>query len=259
MRRTVLLVVQLLVLGLLLGGSLAAQGVPDLLVTPDKVNMVVGDSHMFRAVNSQGRMEHGVQWSVLPYGAAEVRQGDELEIQANVTGKITVIATANGHEAKAEVSVIEGTRLPVGSSKWTLTELPGKKTTKITPAVPSAGGEADIFVEERGEGGRVIRAVASDGRELWRTYSEKPLTQSEIANLAPPTSQLDARRATLCDSVAVGMTRTQVRDLAAGSGITLSPAEMERPHWSLEQAGSGCTVDFDAQGTVSRKRKVLTN
>jgi hypothetical protein len=231
-----------------------------LLVTPSKVNMVVGDAHVFRAVNESGRLQAGVEWFVSPQTAAEVHAGDELEIVAKQTGKLTVTARINGHEADAVVTVIEGVRLPEGSTKWELTELPGKKTIKITPAVPSAFGAADIFVEENGAGGRVIRAVADDGRELWRAGgSEKSPDAAQLATMSPP-SQLDTKRKTLCDRIATGMSKDEVRaTLADGSGVHLNPAELARPQWTLEEAASGCIVDFDAQGRVSKKKKVLTN
>lgn len=229
-----------------------------LLVTPSKVNMVVGDTHAFRAVDAVGQWQRGVKWFVSPWAAAEAHEGDELEIVAKQVGKITVTASIDGHEANAEITVIEGTRLPQGSTKWELTELPGKKTIKITPAVPSAYGAADIFVEENGAGGRVIRAVAEDGRELWRAGSGKSPDAADLAKMSPP-SALDAKRKTLCDGVSTGMSKGDVSALAGASGIQLSPSEVERSQWTLEQAGSGCVVDFDAQGKVSKKKRVLTN
>ena len=125
--RTLLLLIALF---FAVGFSATAQDVPVLLVTPSKVNMVVGDAHAFRPVDTAGRLQPGVQWFVSPWAAAEVQQGDELVLIAKQPGKITVTASIDGHEANAEVTVIEGARLAQGSTKWELTELPGKETTR---------------------------------------------------------------------------------------------------------------------------------
>ena len=55
---------------LLAGGGLAARAFAQeplsLTVSPGKLAMLVGDTHMFRAVGKDGSMRHNVRWSISP-------------------------------------------------------------------------------------------------------------------------------------------------------------------------------------------------
>lgn len=59
------------------------QDVPALAVSPGKVNLRVGESHVFHAVGKDGRIRHHVRWSITPEPAARRTQnGDEATVQA---------------------------------------------------------------------------------------------------------------------------------------------------------------------------------
>lgn len=235
------------------GDGACAQAVPELLVTPSKATMLVGDTQLFRPVGVNGRLKEGVLWHVEPRGAADVREGDELELRAEQPGTISVIASADGHEARAEVTVLEGSSLPAGTSRFELAPLPGYHIERIVQAQRGSDDGPDFFVGERGPQASVIRAVTADGRELWRTGGGKPGEPFK----PPPGPGLN--RKTLCDSVSTGMSKQQVTAVARDRGLEVSPAAATRSVWTLEEAGAQCTLEFDAQGRVTKKKKVLTN
>ena len=173
----------LLLVALFIAVSAQAQ-IPSLVVTPSKATLTSGQWQMFRAVGTDGRLLTGVQWSVSPAYAAELRTGDEAEVSSITATHFEIIAHYEGRTASATVTVVSGYSLPEGTSKWVVMELPGFKTVKLIPAYPTAGG-ADVFAEETLGSTRIIRAYTEDGRELWRTVLHGELSAELIRSSRP--------------------------------------------------------------------------
>lgn len=57
-------------------------------------------------------------------------------------------ASAAGDIAEANIEIRSGMSLPTGSMKWSVTELPGCKTTKIIPAIDVMGAALGIVISE---------------------------------------------------------------------------------------------------------------
>jgi hypothetical protein len=242
----------LLLLSSTLAISSAAQ-IPSLLVTPSKVTLVPGESHTFRAVGQDGRIIRGVQWSVSPAYAAELHSGDEVEVSSTTPKQFEVVAGYQGQRATASVTVVAGPVLPQGAVRWSVTELPGFKTVKITPAVPSAGGP-DVFAEETNATDRVVRAYTDDGRELWRVGGAT-LTPELIAQQ----SDVSLNKKSICDSVKAGSTKKEVAGLKQAADFAANPSLFGRDRWDVEETGVTCHIYFDSSGSVTKKRRELTN
>jgi len=234
--------------------SVSAQ-IPSLLVTPSKVTVVVGESHTFRAVGPDGRIVRGVHWRVSPVYSAELRADDEAEVSATVPKEFKVIADYQGQEATALVTVIAGYFLPEGTVRWSVKELPGFKTVKLMPAVPSSDGP-DIFAEEVGPSGSIIRAYTEDGRELWRTALSGQLSVEVIAQQQ---SNLSSKKESVCASIKIGSTKTEIAALKEAADYAANPPLFKRDEWVLEQPGVVCHVLFDPNSTVLKTRRELTN
>jgi hypothetical protein len=151
-------------------GRLAfAQNPPALLVVPSKATMLVGDTRTFRAVGKDGRKQQNVTWNVSPENAAALTtDGDEATLRATDLFA-TVILTAHTGDGSAEASIEihSGAALAPGTAIWSVTNLPGCKSGKISQAVPTATGP-DLYVEEACPDGTYVRAMTADGREIWR-------------------------------------------------------------------------------------------
>lgn len=234
--------------------SVSAQ-IPSLLVTPSKVTVVVGESHIFRAVGPDGRIVRGVHWRVSPVYSADLRTDDEAEVSATIPKGFEVIADYQGQAAKALVTVIAGYYLPEGTVRWSVTELPGFKTVKLIPAVPSSNGP-DVFAEEVGPSGSIIRAYTEDGRELWRTALSGQLSAEVIAQQQ---SNLSSKKEPACAAIKIGNTKTEVAALKEAADYAANPPLFKRDEWILEQPGVVCHIYFDANSTVSKSRCELTN
>ena len=140
-----------------------------LFISPAVVNMVVGDYQSFSAFDLDGRtVTHGAPWSLSNSYVAELSTQGDPTITSKDHGTVTVRARIDARTAEAKVTVISGNTLPLGSVRWSSGDIPGYKTTKIMPAVPSPSG-VDVFeCVENAEGETILRALLSDGRQLWK-------------------------------------------------------------------------------------------
>lgn len=158
-----------------------------LFISPAAVNMVLGDTQPFCAFDIDGRtMTHSVQWSISNSSVAELSSSGDPMIMSKSRGTATLRAQIGATYAEAKVTVIPGSALPIGSVRWSSGDIPGFKTTKILPAVPSASG-VDVFeVAQNAQGEQLVRALLSDGRQLWMRYFRKGTHPSSIPAMPSP-------------------------------------------------------------------------
>jgi hypothetical protein len=139
------------------------------------------------------------------------------------------------------------------------TELPGCKTTKIIPAVPTAGGP-DMYVQETCPDGSYIRAITDDGRELWRRkISDTPALagHGKADDSAEAAQHLDTAARSICLDISPGMSKEDVTGLVESRNVALGGEEWKKNSWLLEESGSSCLVWFDQSGVVLRKKKII--
>lgn len=155
-----------------------------LFISPAIVNLVLGDTQPFCAFDIDGKtMTHRVQWSISNSSVAELSTPGDPAIISKSRGTATLRAQIGGTYAEAKITVITGSALPIGSVRWSSGDIPGFKTTKILPAVPSASG-VDVFeVAENAQGEQLVRALLSDGRQLWMRYFRKGTRPGSIPGM----------------------------------------------------------------------------
>jgi hypothetical protein len=244
------------------GRLVFAQDAPALSVVPTKATMLVDETHTFRAVGKDGRLRHNIRWSVSPEHAAKLTvDGDEATIQAEEPFATVILsAYAEGDSAEASIEIRSGNSLPIGTMKWSVTELPGCKTRKITPAVPSANGP-DIYVEESCPDGLYVRAITDDGRELWRRKIGGALAPVapglEGKEQPPPAEHINLSTRSLCDEISSGMTKDGVSRLAQDRNLRIGEKERQSNSWVLEEHNSRCTIFFGEAGTVVKSKKII--
>jgi hypothetical protein len=127
-------------------------------------------------------------------------------------------------------------------------------------AVPSADGP-DLYDQEECPQGNVVRALTSDGRELWRRSfggSGAPIAELNPGGTVKPPQRLDPHNTSACDSVSAGMTRENVAKVLADRNLHLNDKQRSTNQWLLEEEGFRCTISFDASsGTVVKKKKTV--
>jgi hypothetical protein len=174
---------------------------------------------------------------------------------------VVLTAYAEGDSAEAAIDIRSGA-LPTGTMLWSVDHMPGCKEKKMSQAVPSANGP-DLYVEEECPQGTFVRALTSDGREMWRRQISGPDADLTVhpaarAEAEPPAHLLDLHPNSVCDGISPGMTKNEVAKLVNGRKLQLRQKELESDNWSLEEHGSRCTILFDGKtGTVMKKRKII--
>jgi hypothetical protein len=244
-------------------GRLAfAQNAPALLVVPSKATMLVGDTRTFRAVGKDGRKQQNVTWSVSPEHAATLTVADdEATLRASEPSATVVLTAHGGDSAEASIEIRSGAALSPGTALWSVTNLPGCKTTKMSQAVPTANGP-DLYVEEACPDGTYIRAMTADGREIWRRRlgdhaavpSRPGLTTKEKTQ---PAERLNLTARSLCDDVSSGMTKGAVSKLVGDRNLRLDDKERESDSWMIEEEHFHCKIVFNGTGTVAKKTKII--
>jgi hypothetical protein len=248
---------------LMVSSLAAAQNPPALLVVPSKAIMLVGDTRTFRAVGKDGRKQQNVTWNVSPERAVTLTAADDEATLRATEPSATVVLTAHSgaDSAEASIEIRSGTAMAAGTALWSVTNLPGCKTTKMSQAVPTANGP-DLYVEEACPDGNYVRAMTADGREIWRrrlgdiaaTPSRHNLTTREKPQ---PAERLNLSVHSLCDDVSSGMTKDAVSKLAQDRSLRLGDKERESDRWMIEEEHFHCKIVFNATGTVMKKTKII--
>lgn len=244
-------------------GRLAfTQNPPALLVVPSKATMLVGDTRTFRAVGKDGRKQQNVTWNVSPENAATLTtDGDEATLRATEPSATVVLtAHARGGSAEASIEIHSGAALAPGTAIWSVTNLPGCKSGKISQAVPTANGP-DLYVEEACPDGTYVRAMTADGREIWRRrlgdLAAPPPPGVTTKEKIQPAERFNLTAHSLCDDVSSGMTKNAVSKLAQDRNLRLEDKERESNSWMIEEQHFQCRIVFSETGTVATKKKII--
>ena len=133
-------------------------------LVPHEVSMVVGDTRTLRAIDSQGTALTGLAWKSSDTTIASLSTDDPPVITALAPGHSTISAG----DGSADITVYPGSALPIGTIQWS-NPGDGSGVTKITPAVPSENGVADVFAFQA-DGS--VQAIASDGTVAWTAFAQ---------------------------------------------------------------------------------------
>jgi hypothetical protein len=133
------------------GGSLT--------LSPNMLNMVVGETSSIEAVNASGQSVAGLTWVSSSPKIVSLSTDDPPTLAALALGHVTITAGT----ASADVYVYPSGPLPQGTALWS-NPGDGSGVTNIVPAVPSASGVADIFAFNADN---TVSAVRSDGTTAW--------------------------------------------------------------------------------------------
>lgn len=270
----------ILALSILLSLCVLAQAPARLTVSPNKATMLVGETRTFRAVGKDGRIRPNVRWEISPRYAAEVTMnGDEVTVTAReASPSVMLTATTEGDSADASIEIRAQGDLKPGTTLWSVAPTPGCKTTQMIQAVPSANGP-DLYVQETCPDGTMLRALTSDGRELWRKMlagksvgaavptsngpyvgflPNGPTSPAPVKPAEPVGAHINSHSTSMCDAVSAGMTRDDAMNAATQHNIKLDATQRQRDTWVIEEQGSSCTISFDATtGNVVKKKKTI--
>jgi hypothetical protein len=127
-------------------------------LTPNVLNLVVGETHSIQALNPAGQPITGLTWTSSDPTVVSLSSDDPPVLSALAAGHVTITAGTT----TADVTVSAGA-LPVGTVIWS-SPGNGSGVTSIVPAVPSPSGVADVFAFQN-DG--TVQAITSDGATAW--------------------------------------------------------------------------------------------
>jgi hypothetical protein len=146
--------------------SFTVPGGSGLTLSPNLLNMVVGDTRTIQALNSAGQPVTGLTWASSNTNVVSLSPDDPPVLTALAAGHVTITAGT----ASADVTIFAaGAALPLGTVLWSVPTPEGGVNT-IVPAVPSPTGIADVFAVQTSDTTpqpTTVQAITSDGTTAW--------------------------------------------------------------------------------------------
>jgi hypothetical protein len=148
--------------------TLSMSAPASLLITPGPVNMLVGNSQSFVAVDNLGLRRPDATWSVSNSAIATLASDGSGTLTAVTVGQVTLTATVQGITGHTTVTILTGTSLPSGTVVWSAPAIAGFTVQKIVQAVPTTTGPDLYSVETNSSGDVLVRSFRSDGEQVWQ-------------------------------------------------------------------------------------------
>ncbi len=139
-------------------------------ITPDKPKLGLGSSRELRLVDAQGQTVSAATWTVSDSSIVSLSTSNGIVITGDSAGTATVTAAINGGTTQTTVTVFPTASLPAGTVRWSAPATPSNSGTSslLTHAQNDSGTGPDLFWVENGSTGLYLRALRSDGTQLWR-------------------------------------------------------------------------------------------
>jgi hypothetical protein len=201
-------------------------------ITPAVVNMIVGGTQQFTAVDNNGIPRSDVSWSVNNSTLATVTTNPDGTgvLNALAAGQVTLTATAENVTAEEQVTILSQTSFPAGTTIWSAPPPAGYSVQQLAQAVPSATGPDLYSVSISADGTKsIIQALTASGQQLYQT------TMPALLNNAIPdgfgglivTSCPSGSPLTVTDLDATGQPVWQVQSaLVSGYGYICYPPQI---------------------------------
>jgi hypothetical protein len=150
-------------------------------VTPANVNMLVGGTQQFTVVANDGYPRPDATWMVSNTTLASIGSGSSPILTALASGTVTLTATIEGVSAQAQITIFNGSSLPVGTPVWSASTVTGFSAVQLAQATPSNDGPDLYSVQLSGDGTQtVVQALTADGQQLWQTSGLPPVNNSGV-------------------------------------------------------------------------------
>jgi Glucodextranase, domain B/IPT/TIG domain/Bacterial Ig-like domain (group 2) len=152
-------------------------------VTPVGVNMVVGETHQFAAIDELGHPRPEAIWSVSNSSLATMSTDGSSTLTALAPGQITLTANVGARSAQTQVNILSGASLPPWSVRWSTPPLPGLSNHQIVQAVPVVGDTPDLYSTDEDINGNATVApsqsmAASSGKRASPQLDTSPQFQT---------------------------------------------------------------------------------
>jgi hypothetical protein len=140
-----------------------------LTITPSTLVLLVGETAAVSVVDESGRPVSAVQWTISAPITALHPEDNQIQLDAEQTGRAVLTATVSDSTATAVITVVAGENLPPMTVKWSLDPTPGYETLLLRQAVPSESMPDMYSIEWSKSSNAIVRALGGTGQQLWMT------------------------------------------------------------------------------------------
>ena len=136
-------------------------------ISPEKINIRVGEDRRLQLLDDLAQELHDASWSVDDSGLAELREEDGRAVMhAKAVGTVRVNAVLGQQTRSMEVRIWpDSVPLPTGTEKWGVHPI-GREIGDI-PADRTANGPNLYSLEQTASGRSYLRADDDDGIQVW--------------------------------------------------------------------------------------------
>jgi hypothetical protein len=225
-------------------------------ITPYKTTMVIGESRSFRMVDENGQAQHKVRWTLSNVDASQETEGDEFYMYASRVGEFQLTARTDFALAEASIKVVEAKDITPGTMRWQSGKQEGCTTTKILPARTNGSG-VYAYQQSQCEDGVYLAAYTSGAVQLWRRKISDSPSQTGSNDYEVEGQHLEARPASICDAVQVGMEQEKIRAMLTEQRLSFREQPGAEHIWLVEQSNTQCRLQFDDKLMLVKKKKVF--
>jgi len=139
-------------------------------ITPGTVNMQVGQTQQFSAVDDLGRPSLIATWTVSDTTLATIDSASSPTLTANAVGTVTITATEEGVSTQAQVTIVAAGTIAPGTALWSAPSASGFSMLQSIQAAPTGVGP-DLYATQISADGTqtIIQALTVDGQQMWQT------------------------------------------------------------------------------------------
>jgi outer membrane protein assembly factor BamB len=151
-------------------------------ITPAVVNLVIGGTQQFTAVDNLGIPRTDATWTVSNTGIATVttNANGTAVVTGLAAGQVTLTASAESVTAQEQVTVLSQSSFPTGTTIWSAPPPAGYSVVQLAQAVPSANGPDLYSISTSADGTQsIIQALQADGEQLWQAPTP-PVTSTSV-------------------------------------------------------------------------------
>jgi hypothetical protein len=149
-------------------------------ISPEKINIQVGEMRALQVLDDHAQELHGALWSVDRADLAAIREEDgRAVLAAKAAGTVRVSASLGGDTRTAEIHIWpEDQPIPAGTTTWGTHPI-GREIGDL-PAVPGPGSVTTFSLEQTAEGATYLRGVNEEGIQEWAWLMPEAARDAEL-------------------------------------------------------------------------------
>jgi len=140
-------------------------------ITPTNVNMLIGNTRQFTAVDQNGLPRTDATWTVSDSTVATITTDSAPTLTGIATGQVTLTANVGSVSAQTQVTISGQASFVPGTVLWSAPTIPGFAVGQVAQALPTQALGLNLYsISTSTDGTRSqIQAFTTDGQMLWQT------------------------------------------------------------------------------------------